>query len=135
MLHWAVSLFFSPYYEKRSFILRQFGDRLLSINGVQVINFKDAMATLRSVPIGEKATLVFSRQDSVVVTTPSTSSPILIDPSTDRSSTCAFNITPDLVFKSVRGMNLVLNFSFELASLSEIRLKFNQMSVNWCSSY
>ncbi|VDK31818.1 unnamed protein product [Taenia asiatica] len=78
----------------------QFGDRLLSINGVQVTNFKDAMATLRSVPIGEKATLVFSRQDSVVVTTPSTSSPICIDPPTDRSSTCTFNTTPDLVFES-----------------------------------
>ncbi|KAL5965823.1 hypothetical protein TSMEX_006414 [Taenia solium] len=78
----------------------QFGDRLLSINGVQVTNFKDAMVTLKSVPIGEKATLVFSRQDSVVVTTPSTSSPIRIDPSTDRSSTCAFNTTPDLVFES-----------------------------------
>ncbi|VDM22330.1 unnamed protein product [Hydatigera taeniaeformis] len=82
-----------------AFILWQFGDRLLSIDGVQVINFKDAMATLRSVAVGEKATLVFSRQDSVVVTTPSTS-PNFIDPATDRSSTCAFNTTPDLVFES-----------------------------------
>ncbi|KAL5112263.1 hypothetical protein TcWFU_006109 [Taenia crassiceps] len=76
----------------------QFGDRLLSINEVQVTNFKDAMATLRSVPIGEKATLVFSRQDSVVVATPSTSPSIPIDPSVDRSSACAFNTTPDLFF-------------------------------------
>ncbi|EUB63768.1 Partitioning defective protein [Echinococcus granulosus] len=75
----------------------QFGDRLLSINGIQVTNFKDAMATLRSVSIGDKATLVFSRQDSVVVATPPTSSPSLIDLTTDRSSTYTSNTTPDLV--------------------------------------
>lgn len=78
----------------------QFGDRLLSVNGVQVTTFKDAMNALRSIPVGEKATLVFSRQEAVVATTPSlTTSPV--DLSTDPSSRRASNTNLDLAFEPV----------------------------------
>ncbi|VUZ45809.1 unnamed protein product [Hymenolepis diminuta] len=75
----------------------QFGDRLLSVNGTQVTTFKDAMTELRSIPVGEKATLVFSRQEAVVTTTPtSTTSPV--DFPTDLSRHASHS-TPDLAFE------------------------------------
>ncbi|VDD80653.1 unnamed protein product [Mesocestoides corti] len=44
----------------------QFGDRLLSINGLKVTTFKEAMKALRSIGVGEEARLIFSRQNSMV---------------------------------------------------------------------
>ncbi|VDN97970.1 unnamed protein product [Rodentolepis nana] len=85
----------------------QFGDRLLSVNGTQITTFKDAMNALRSIPVGEKATLVFSRQEAVVTTTPtSTASPV--DFPADPSSRKAFNSTPDFAFETPLCQKMVI---------------------------
>lgn len=85
------------------FLSIQFGDRLLSVNGTQVTTFKEAMAALKSIPVGEKATLVFSRQEAVVAPTPnSTTSPA--DLPDDSASRHASNSTADLAFEPVSQM-------------------------------
>ena len=65
-------------------------------------NFKNAMATLRSISVGEKSILVFSRQDSVVVTSPTAASISPSDVSKEQSST-RVSTTPhlDLAFEPV----------------------------------
>nr|CDS35214.1 partitioning defective 3 [Hymenolepis microstoma] len=85
----------------------QFGDRLLSVNGTQLTTFKDTMSALRSIPVGEKATLVFSRQEAVVATTPtSTASPV--DFAADPSSRNVFNSTPEFAFETPLCQKMVI---------------------------
>ncbi|KER34238.1 hypothetical protein T265_00091 [Opisthorchis viverrini] len=94
------------------------GDRLLTVNGVEVENLEDAISHLRSIPPGRTVELVVSRQATIAGESRSS------DRRSTRISSATGVASPCRPFRS-------LTFEFYLPSLEESRGEPPQLGVNF----